>query len=144
MPEDKLQLQKIRQNLLAIRRGATPSEMSERMRELCNINGYDPIFELMDMVRSGVKVQAKDSDGNTLTEFVPLDAKELIAIHKEMAKYIYPTLKSVDIQGQIDANVTVQVKQYGVPFQGKQTAVDAEFTPLQEVIAKNVKEVLDQ
>lgn len=111
------------------------------MRDLCNANGYDPLFEIMELIRNGAKVTVKDSEGNEHTEFVPLDAKEQYAIHKDMMKYIYPQLKAVDIQGHIDANVTVTVKQYNTPFDGKQTAVDAEFTPMQEAIEKAVAKV---
>lgn len=138
------QLQKIRRNLLAIRQGATPSEMSERMRDMCNINGYDPVFEIMELIRNGARVAVKDADGNEYIEYVPLDAKEQFAIHKEMMKYIYPQLKAVDIQGHIDANVTVTVKQYSTPFDGKSTAIDASFLMVQEKIEENVAKVLQK
>lgn len=138
---DTKQLQKIRRNLLAIRSGATPSEMSERMRDLCNENGYDPVYEILELIRNGYKVKIKDSEGNELVTQEYLDPKDQIALHKEMLKYIYPQLKAVDIQGHIDANVTVTVKQYNAPFDGKATAVDAEFTPAAEAIEKAVARV---
>lgn len=140
---EKPQLQKIRQNLLAIRRGATPTEMSERMRELCNANGYDPVFELMDLVRNGEKVKIKDATGNELETHVPLDAKLQVEIHKTMLKYIYPELKAVDIQGSLDANITVTVKNFGddkIPVAMKQ-AIDADFSMLGEKITANLAKI---
>jgi hypothetical protein len=139
----KNQLQKIRQNLLAIRRGATPAEMSERMRELCNANGYDPVYELMDLVRVGEKVKIKDADGNELETHVPLDAKLQVEIHKVMLKYIYPELKAVDITGSIEANITVNVKDFGsnkIPEKMKQ-AIDADFSMVGEKITENLAKI---
>lgn len=126
---------------MAIRSGSTPAEMSERIRTLCNDNGYDPVFELIELIRKGEKVTTKDSKGNELTEYVPLSAKDQIALHKEMLKYIYPQLKAVDIQGHIDATVNVVVKQYSTPFDGKSTAVDADFSVIADTIEKNIAKV---
>ena len=142
MPDNNAIVKKIRQNLLAIRQGATPSQMSERIRDLCNANGYDPVYEMVELLRKGEKVTIKDADGNELTEYKPLPATTQLRIHEQMMKYIYPQLKAVDIQGHIDANVTINVKQYSAKFEGKQTAVDADFTPLAEAAAESVKKVV--
>lgn len=149
-PEPKVsatdRLQKIRQNLLAIRSGATPAEMSERMRDLCNLNGYDPVYELLELIRVGYKVTIKDADGNEITEYQHLDPKDQIAIHKDMLKYIYPQLKAVDIQAHVDANISVTIKNYGddkIPINMKQ-AIDADFSMIGEKITENVAKIRQQ
>lgn len=141
--EPKNQIQKIRQNLLAIRSGATPAEMSARMRDLCNENGYDPVFELMELIRKGEKVT--DASGN-LVGFKSLDPKLQVEIHKTMIKYIYPELKAVDIQGNLDAQITVTVKNFGddkIPANMKK-AIDADFSMVGETITANLKKLKEQ
>jgi hypothetical protein len=140
------QLQKIRKNLLAIKSGATPAQMSERIRDLCNVNGYDPVYELMDLVRKGARVTQKDAEGNEHTAYVPLDTKEQIAIHKEMIRYIYPQLKAVDIQNHIDANITINVKNFGDSevSDAMKEAIDADFSEVSEAITKNVAKIKEK
>ncbi len=141
--QPKNQLQKIRQNLLAIRSGATPSEMSERMRELCNANGYDPVYELMELIRTGEKVKIKDASGNELETHVPLDAKLQVEIHKTMLKYIYPELKAIDITGTLEANISVTIKDFGsdkIPAAAK-AAIDADFSMVGEKITANLAKI---
>lgn len=128
---------------MQIRRGATPAEMSERMRELCNINGYDPVYELMELIRSGSKISIKDANGVEYTEMMPLGAKDQVAIHKEMLKYIYPSLKAVDISGTIDANINVTIQTFGNPeiAENMKKAIDADFSDVGEKISENLKKI---
>ena len=79
--------------------GATrvkPSEMREALAVYFDKAKYDPIKILIDT--------AKDED-------TPI--KERISIHKEFLKYMAPSLKSIDIQQHVDANIQVIVRQFG-------------------------------
>lgn len=136
-------LTKIRKNLKVIRSGATPAEMSARLRDMCNENGYDPIFELMELIRRGVRHVQKNSNGEEIVAYVPLKSTEQIAIHKELVKYIYPTLKAVDIKGSLDANIQVVVKSYSSPTNGNPVPVDADFSMVGDKLVQHLEEQIE-
>ena len=73
-----------------------PTEMREALSIYFEKAKYDPIKELIDT--------AKDPE-------VPV--KERVGIHKEFLKYMAPSLKSIDIQQHVDANIQVVVRKFG-------------------------------
>jgi hypothetical protein len=100
----------------------------------------------MNMIKHGVRIVTENSEGEELVNYIPLKATEAIAIHKELIKYIYPTLKAVDIQGHIDANVSVTVKSYSTPLQGNPVALaKADVTEIgREAIALLEKQIKNE
>lgn len=73
-----------------------PTEMREALAVYFEKAKYDPIKELIET--------AKDPD-------VPV--KERVGIHKEFLRYMAPSLKSIDIQQHVDANIQVVVRKFG-------------------------------
>ena len=73
-----------------------PTEMREALAIYFEKADYDPVKELIDT--------AKDPE-------VPV--KERVGIHKEFLKYMAPSLKSIDIQQHVDANIQVVVRKFG-------------------------------
>jgi len=75
---------------------------------------YDPIVFMIDAARNGsidVKIPVEGTDEvKTIKQF--LDVKDIIGIHKEIAGYMAPKLRSVDVQADIKANVTVNVQKF--------------------------------
>ena len=127
----------LRTKLMKIRPGATPSEVRARIVELCAQHNYDPIAELIDMVRNGYEVEA-----NGKKVRVPLDAKDVIGIHKEIIQYIAPKLRSVDVQAQVEANISISVTKFsGTPIEGE---IIKEEDMIRDVVDSAVEQDLDK
>ena len=73
-----------------------PTEMREALAVYFEKAKYDPVKDLISLAQN---------------EEVPV--KERIGIHKEFLKYMAPTLKSIDIQQHVDANIQVIVRKFG-------------------------------
>ena len=73
-----------------------PTEMREALAVYFDQAKYDPIKDLINLAQN---------------EEVPV--KERIGIHKEFLKYMAPSLKSIDIQQHVDANIQVVVRKFG-------------------------------
>jgi hypothetical protein len=73
-----------------------PTEMREALSVYFEKAKYDPVKEMIEA--------AQNPD-------VPI--KERIGIHKEFIRYMAPSLKSIDIQQHVDANIKVIVRRFG-------------------------------
>lgn len=89
----------------------TSMEMRSRLIHLMNERDYDPIRELI-----------KIANNNTTAEEVR------ISIHKELAQYIAPKLKSTDLQVSGDLQLTVNVVKFS-----QQLAPNREAIPVRAV-----------
>ena len=125
-----------RSRLNNLKPGASSVELRESILELCRTNGYDPIAELIDMAdgrnshiaaRLLEIAEELDSTGpddeidtgrlagrlRSIADEIPaLTPSDEIAIHKEVAAYIGPKTKSIDIQQTVKATVTITVKNF--------------------------------
>lgn len=97
----------------------TTNEIRSRIIALMNERHYDPIRELIKIAN------------NTAT-----DQETRISIHKELAQYIAPKLKSTDLQISGDLTLTVNVLKFtGAMAQNREaipvraTAVESNFGP---------------
>ena len=73
-----------------------PTEMREALAVYFEKADYDPVKDLISL--------AQDDE---------TPVKEKIGIHKEFLKYMAPSLKSIDIQQHVDANIQVVVRKFG-------------------------------
>lgn len=124
-------VQSIRDGLQKVRPGATPAEVRNRIAELCQENDYDPVLELlyiaknasMDVVnelvelKQSVRSQAGQARLDRVIECIARcgvgpDATTLINIHKEILQYIAPKLRSMEVKGTQDLNLTIEVKKF--------------------------------
>jgi len=94
--------------VLRIRPGATASELRQHLMRLCESLGYNPLEALIKMATDGYEVEV---DGKIL--MMPLDAKDAIAIHKEIAGYIMPKLRTIDVKEKVDVDINITVQKFG-------------------------------
>lgn len=82
------------------------------IRDLCKRQGYDPIEEMIAL--------AQDED-------TPIDLK--VRIHKEIAEYTVPKLRSIDINANVTTGLTVNVVKFSdkVLMNGVKELEDAEI-----------------
>ncbi len=92
----------------------TSMEMRSRIIHLMNERNYDPIREMI-----------KIANNNATDERVRLE------IHKELAQYIAPKLKSTDLQVSGDLQLTVNVVKFSTG--GGQLAPNREAIPVRAV-----------
>lgn len=93
----------------------TTMEIRSRIIGLMNERNYDPIRELI-----------KIANNNTT------DEKTRIEIHKELAQYIAPKLKSTDLQVSGDLQLTVNVVKFSTAS-GQQLAPNREAIPVRAI-----------
>jgi hypothetical protein len=93
----------------------TSMEMRSRIVHLMNERNYDPIRELIKIAN------------NNMT-----DEKTRIEIHKELAQYIAPKLKSSDLQVSGDLQLTVNVVKFSTA-DGQSLAPNREAIPVRAV-----------
>lgn len=115
MPRPSKTLIGAREALLDLKPGATPAEVRNRIATLCRANEYDPVAELLSLLRDGYRVYdgSVDEDGDRNFVLVSLDAKDAISIHKEILSYIAPKLKATSIEKTIKQSVNVTVTRFG-------------------------------
>lgn len=98
---------------------STTQDIRAQIAHIMNTRNYHPIRELVEMVQaqrqSADPVTGKPCfmpDGVTpRMEFV-YDAEFRRAVHAELAPYIAPKLKAIDLQVQGELNVTIQVVKF--------------------------------
>jgi hypothetical protein len=145
-----------RNRMLALRPGASAAELRDSIIQLCGDNDYDPIAEMMSMA-AGRNLRIQEAivklaeelerlgddepfDANdfakrlrSLAESVPqLSPSDEIAIHKEIATYVSPKLKSMDVGGVVNASLNITLKQYNISLSGS----------VQPVAAKTVEAIV--
>lgn len=87
----------------------TPAEVRGAIQALCKELNYDPIRRLIELAQADQEVVVGD-----VKVKVPLaDVDQQIAIAKEIAQYIAPKVKSVEVQGKVDTTLTVVIKKVG-------------------------------
>lgn len=86
---------KVRSVMLKMAPKMTPSEMRMRIIELCNGKKYDPIASLIDMVQNDA-----------------LEPDTKVAIHRELAQYVAPKIKAIEVTGDVDLNINITVKKF--------------------------------
>ena len=92
----------------SLRGKLTPQEVRATIHKLCEENDYDPFKELIILATEKQEITVA---GKTLT--VPVcDVDQRILIAKELAQYMAPKLKSIEVEGQIDAVFTFKIKHF--------------------------------
>lgn len=88
-------------------------EAKDRAINIMESYGYDPIEQLV------ISAQSADTS-----------ASDKISVHKELAKYIYPQLKSIDHKHTVSGGLSVEIIQFSQPkeepINGNTTSVQVE------------------
>lgn len=88
-----------------IRRRQTPADVRSALQRACDEAGYDPFKEL---IRLATETFDTVVDGKTVT--LPLcDTDQKISIAKELAQYLAPKLKGIEVEGQVDHEFTLKI-----------------------------------
>lgn len=97
---------------------ATTMEIRSQIAEIMNRRDYHPIRELVDMVQAKKPLLdetgkvMKNPDGSDKMVFV-YDAEFRKSVHAELAPYIAPKLKAVDMQVASAQEITITVVKFG-------------------------------
>lgn len=97
----------------------TPAEARNAIREICEKKNYDPFRELIDLATQKQQVEI---DGATVLVH-SLDTEQRIAIAKEIAGYMAPKLKNIEVKGEITGDIHITVKSFAAP--GQQPILEA-------------------
>lgn len=106
--------------------------MRDAIHSLCSDLNYDPFKELIALAQ---ETQVVEIDGRQV-QCPVASVDQRIAIAKEVAQYLAPKLKGVEVQGTMDASFTFKVvhfseagKSIEIPVELQQIANQAETKP---------------
>ncbi len=116
----------------------SPYEIRARIQSLCKDNNYDPFLELIELAKGFTEIEVNGE--KVRIDKCTVDQK--IAIAKEIAPYLAPKLKSMEITGQTDNSLTIEVVMVG---SGKSATMQlpgesANAAEVQKVLADRVLE----
>lgn len=98
-----------KEKLAPIRGTLTPAEVRAAIHKICKERNYDPFDELIQLA---TETQEVEINGKTIT--VPLaSVDQKITIAKEIASYIAPKLRSVEIEAHMDSSWTIKIQKFG-------------------------------
>lgn len=86
----------------------TPSEVRNAIQKACDAQDYDPFVELIKLATEKTRVKV---DGKVI-EVHALDADQRITVAKEIASYMAPKLKNIEVKGEVDNNIHITVTNF--------------------------------
>ena len=98
-------------------------ELTRKLAVIFKEKNYEPAHKLVEMANWLLKEIDTEEDKFLRLRYI----QELNTINKELLGYVYPKLKSIDIQGQIDSNITVVV---GIPRLKEATTTQPKPLPM--------------
>lgn len=93
----------------ALSKGANALEIRKRIYEFFDSRDYNPLASMIDLV-DDIEGRMRDVDEDR--PVTDREMKVLVDINKEIMKYTLPLTRAIDIQGTIDANVSVNLLQF--------------------------------
>jgi hypothetical protein len=91
-----------------VRGRLTPAEVRACIHTICQDNNYDPFRELIELATGTQEVEV---NGKKLT--IPLaDVDQRITIAKEIAQYMAPKLKSIEVTGEVDNTWDIKITHF--------------------------------
>lgn len=91
-------------------RGAlTPGEIRAAIHRVCQENNYDPFRELIEMATGTYPCEVNGQIINM--PICTVDQKIMIA--KEIAPYLAPKLKNIEVTGEVDNKITFTIRKIG-------------------------------
>lgn len=139
----------LRDKMIRLGFGSTPQKARVKIAQICKAMNYDPIVFMIEAARDGyIKMTLPDSKEEIK---VPLEAKDILGIHKEIAQYLAPKLRAVDVQAEINANVTINLQKFaGTPIECEMEGEmirpvvgEAEAVPLEEMKVPELRDLCD-
>jgi hypothetical protein len=91
-----------------IRGALTPAEVRSKINELCVKRNYNPFEELIRLATETVKTEVNGK----MVELPICDVDQKILIAKEIASFLAPKLKSIEVDAHIDGDFTFKVKHF--------------------------------
>jgi hypothetical protein len=96
--ERDTEIEELRAKLAKAEKSTSPAKMRGIIDELCNKYGVEPAEELIKLA----------TERDAMGQFV-LPNGERIKIWSELIQYRMPKMKSLEVQGQVDHNITIKV-----------------------------------
>lgn len=87
----------------------TPSEVRAKILGIMKSKNYDPFLELIELALEHSEVEV---NGRIMKAYT-CDVDQRITIAKEIASFIAPKLKGIEIRAEVDAEFTFKVQQFG-------------------------------
>jgi hypothetical protein len=98
--------------MASLRGKLTPAEVRKNIQQACSTHQYDPFLEL---VKLATEKQQIDVKGVGVVEVHVLDADQRIVIAKEIASYLAPKLKNVEVDSKVSGEIKIVVRSFGSP-----------------------------
>lgn len=86
----------------------TPAEVRNVIAEACKKKNYDPFEELIELATSKTTVTVNGEE----VEVHTCDTDQRIIIAKEIASYMAPKLKNVEVRGEVTGDIHITVKNF--------------------------------
>jgi hypothetical protein len=91
-----------------IRGALTPAEVRSKINELCLKRNYNPFEELIRLATETVNTEVNGK----MVKLPVCDVDQKILIAKEIASFLAPKLKSIEVDAHIDGDFTFKVKHF--------------------------------
>jgi hypothetical protein len=98
----------------------SPQEVRQAIHKIFEQHNYDPFKELIFLATATVPTEV---NGQTIN--LPLcDIDQRILIARELASYVAPKLKNMEVSGTVDNQLTIKVKMIGLSNTGQVGAIN--------------------
>lgn len=113
----------------SLRGRLTPQEVRAKIHEICESNNYDPFEEL---IKLATETQEVEVNGH-MHQIPVCDVDQRITIARELAQYMAPKLKSVEVTAEIDNQFTFNIKH----FNENGEVLEIPSTPATQAVMRN-------
>jgi len=93
--------------------GATSQELRDLAIRLCNQYNYNPLESLIKLRTVGIEFDDPEKPGEKIT-VVAVDPELCFKIDKEILPYIMPKLKSLEVTGDFEGDLTVNINKFEI------------------------------
>ena len=87
----------------------TPDEVRESIEAVCKESNYDPFKELIALATETVELQTVGGGSKVIHVATP---DQRITIAKEIAGFLAPKLKSVEVKQEISGEINITVRKF--------------------------------
>ncbi len=103
----------------------SPISKSNKLNQMLEENKYDPLLEAIKLLKTGTFISNTDK----------------IKFNLELCKYIYPQLKSIEVDAKLKSDIQITIMKFGHLLEENQKAIEVQSQKLEEkVIEEIVKE----
>lgn len=120
---------------ITVKRKKTPADIRATIQGLCDEAGYDPFREMIRLATETVETEVN----GVMVKLPVCDIDQKIQIAKEIASYMAPKLKGIEIAGEVDHNFTMRILHF--TEEGKSITVPAK---VEEIVVPRIAQIEDK